>query len=552
MKKFHDKVVYQIYPKSFMDCNNDGFGDLKGIISKLDYIKELGADMIWLCPIYPSPGFDNGYDVADYKSIAKEYGTMEDFENLVQEAKKRGIGIMMDMVFNHTSWDHEWFQKALKNDEKYKNYYIFKDPVNQKEPTNWQSKFGGSAWQYVPELNQYYLHIFDKSQPDLNWENPEVRKEAADIVKFWMDRGVKGFRFDVVNLISKSTYEDDDIWDGRRFYTDGPRIHEFLHELNQNSFGQDENTLTVGEMNSTSLKNCCQYANPNNQELDMVFSFHHLKADYEDNGISKEKWVDKKPDILLFKNILFEWQTKMQEAGSWNAVFLNCHDQPRSLSRFGDDVNYRNESGKALATMIHMLRGTPYIFQGEEIGMKNAGFEDLSMYRDVESLNAYNILKEKGHTEKEIFKILGQKSRDNARTPMRWMDTKNAGFSKAEPWIPSPKDDPSYTASAQSQDANSIFAHYKKLIQLRKEHTCIQDGRIEPILEDHESVVAYRRKDDQEEALILVNVSDQKAEIQLEDIEGFKPVISSYDSLKEIHSPMILEPFEAIVYFRQK
>lgn len=551
MKKFHDKVVYQIYPKSFMDFDNDGLGDLKGIISKLDYIKELGADMIWLCPIYPSPGFDNGYDVADYKAIAKEYGTMEDFEKLVEEADKRGMGIMMDMVFNHTSWNHEWFQKALKNDSKYKNYYIFKDPVNGKEPTNWQSKFGGPAWQFVPELNQYYLHIFDKSQPDLNWENPQVRKEMADVVKFWMDKGVKGFRFDVVNLISKSTYENDDVWDGRRFYTDGPRIHEFLHELNQNSFGQDENSLTVGEMNSTSLENCCQYANPNNKELDMVFSFHHLKADYEDNGISKEKWVDKKPDILLFKNILFEWQTKMQEASSWNAVFLNCHDQPRSLSRFGDDENYRDESAKALATMIHMLRGTPYIFQGEEIGMKNAGFTDMSMYRDVESLNAYNILKDKGRSEKEIYKILGQKSRDNARTPMRWSDEKNAGFSQNEPWIPSPKDDGVYTVSYQSQDPNSIFSHYQKLIGLRKNHPSICEGIIEPVLEDHESVVAYRRKAEKEEALILTNLSDQKASIQLDDISGFVPALSSYDSLKEVNAQMVLEPFESIVYFRK-
>lgn len=550
---YMDKVVYQIYPRSFQDSNGDGIGDLPGIISRLDYLQDLGVDQIWLSPIYPSPNCDNGYDVSDYRAIAPEFGTMADFEELVKEAKKRGIGIMMDMVFNHTSDEHEWFQKALQNDPVYKDYYIFKDPREGKEPTNWKSKFGGSAWQYVKELDQYYLHVFDIRQPDLNWENPAVRKECADVINFWREKGVEGFRFDVVNLISKSGYEDDFDWDGRRFYTDGPKIHEFLQELNSSSFGEDPQILTVGEMNSTTLENCTRYASLKRDELDMVFSFHHLKADYALLGKNKEKWVLKSPDLQEFRRILFEWQSGMQKNGSWNAMFLNCHDQPRSLSRFGDEGKYRDESAKTLGTMIHMLRGTPYIYQGEELAAKNPGFTSLSQYRDVESLNAWTIMEERGIDEEERIKILAQKSRDNGRTPVLWSEEANGGFSKAAPWIEAAKDDKAYTAAYQQSDPNSVFAHYRKLIRLRKEHPVIAQGDFIPLLEEHPSVIAYKRKKGDSELIVLCNLKGKEAAVNLDEagsLENYHPILSSYASQQDLSSVMTLRPYESIAFLK--
>lgn len=551
MKTFHDKVIYQIYPKSFQDSNGDGLGDLQGIISRLDTLRELGVDMIWLSPIYPSPGADNGYDVSDYRDIDPKFGTMKDFEELVARAKELGIGIMMDMVFNHTSTEHEWFQKALTKDPVYKDYYIWKDPVNGGMPTTWESKFGGPVWEYVEPLHQYYLHLFDVKQADLNWENPAVRKECADIVRFWMNKGVQGFRFDVVNLISKAAYENDPDWDGRCFYTDGPRIHEFLQELNAASFGQDAQSITVGEMSSTTLDNARQYASADGKELDMVFSFHHLKVDYE----NKEKWSLMDFDPKKLKEILFEWQNGMQESGSWNALFLNCHDQPRALSRFGDDTTWRSESAKALATMLHTLRGTPYIFQGEEIGMKNPGFTSISQYRDVESLNAFEILKEKGTEEKKALDILAAKSRDDARTPVRWNSDRYNGFTDGIPWIIDTEDDPAFTLEAQKADPDSIWHHYRKLIRLRKEHPVIQDGKIVTILEDHPAVVACLRKGEREDALILTNLSSEETDADLQEVshpERFVPVLSSWPDLRTASSRMHLRPYESIVYFHSK
>ena len=393
MTDFRKSVVYQIYPKSFYDTNGDGLGDLRGVIEKLDYIKELGVDYIWLTPFYISPQRDNGYDIADYYHVDPRYGTMEDFEELAAEAKKRGIRLMLDMVFNHTSTEHEWFQKALQGDPKYKDYYIFKKGKEPGvPPTNWESKFGGNAWEYVEDLDEYYLHLFDVTQADLNWENPQVRKEVQEIIKFWIGKGAGGFRFDVVNLISKGEFKDDYEGDGRRFYTDGPKIHEYLRELNEATFGTDAELVTVGEMSSTTLENCYHYAGEDGKELSMVFSFHHLKVDFMGN----EKWVIVPFDFQKLKDIIFDWQVKMAEHKAWNAVFWCNHDQPRVVSRFGNVKNYWKESAKMLGTVVHCLRGTPYIYQGEELGMTNPGFTRIEQYKDVESRNHFRILQEKG------------------------------------------------------------------------------------------------------------------------------------------------------------
>ncbi|MCL2610796.1 MAG: alpha,alpha-phosphotrehalase, partial [Defluviitaleaceae bacterium] len=398
MIDFRKLTVYQIYPKSFKDSDGDGLGDLQGIIEKLDYIEELGVNCIWLTPIYPSPQKDNGYDVADYTAIDPRYGTMDDFDHLVTQCKKRDIIIMLDMVFNHTSDQHPWFQKAItdKKNKDYKNYYIFK-VSDSEEPTNWISKFGGSTWEKINE-NEYYLHLFDKTQPDLNWENPQLRQEIYNIMEFWLKKGIRSFRFDVINLISKpEIYVDDHIGDGRRFYTDGPKIHEYLKELHKNTFGKYENTVTVGEMSSTTIDNCIKYSNPEEKELDMTFSFHHLKVDYE-NG---DKWSDMAFDFLQLKKILIDWQIGMEQGGGHNALFWCNHDQPRIVSRFGNDIVYRVESAKMLATAMHMLKGTPYVYQGEEIGMTNPNFTSIDRYRDVESINYYAILKQQGKSDEE-------------------------------------------------------------------------------------------------------------------------------------------------------
>ena len=429
MADFSSKVVYQIYPKSFMDSNGDGQGDLRGIIEKLDYLKELGVDYLWLTPVFVSPQNDNGYDVADYRSIDPRFGTMDDMEELIRESDKRGMGLMLDMVFNHTSTDHEWFQKALAGDEKYQNYYIFRDGTPDQVPTNWQSKFGGSAWEYVPSLGKWYLHLFDVSQADLNWDNPEVRDELKKVILYWKEKGVKGFRFDVVNLISKpDTFENDYEGDGRRFYTDGPHVHEYLKELTRDT-GIDS-MITVGEMSSTTLENCIRYSSPEEKELSMCFSFHHLKVDYK-NG---DKWALMEPDRMALKKLFEKWQTGMQEGNGWNALFWCNHDQPRTVSRFGDEDKYWKESAEMLAASIHLMRGTPYIYQGEELGMTNAHYTSISQYRDVESLNYYKILLDQGKTEEEALTILAARSRDNGRTPLQGSGGATAGVTEGPPW----------------------------------------------------------------------------------------------------------------------
>lgn len=549
MKDFKNSVVYQIYPKSFNDSNNDGFGDLRGVVEKLDYLQGLGVDYIWLTPFFVSPQNDNGYDIADYYNIDPAYGTMEDFEMLVEEATKRNIKIMLDMVFNHTSTYHEWFKKALQGDQKYKDYYIFRKGENGNPPTNWVSKFGGNAWEYVEHLDEYYLHLFDVTQADLNWENPELRQEIYNVVNFWIEKGVKGFRLDVINLISKpDTLENDYVGDGRRFYTDGPRIHKHLKELNENTFGKHEDIITVGEMSSTTIENCLKYSNPDEKELSMVFNFHHLKVDYKDG----DKWKLKEFDFEELKHLFNTWQTSMMEGNGWNAVFWCNHDQPRIVSRLGDDKNYHEQSAKMLATAVHCLRGTPYIYQGEEIGMTNAYFNDMNKYRDVESLNYYNILREQGHTEEETYDIIMARSRDNSRTPMQWNDEVNAGFSEATPWLSVIDNYETINVKNNLENENSIYYHYKKLIELRKQYEVIAEGTYEPMLPDHEAVYAYRRTLNNDVLIVLNNFygKDTQVTLDLEDVKDYQCLLSNYEA-KELTQQLTLRPYESVVFYKK-
>lgn len=497
--RFEDKVVYQIYPKSFQDSDGDGWGDINGIRSRIDYLAGLGVDYLWLTPFFTSPQRDNGYDVADYRAVDLRFGTMADLEALIAEAEMRGIGLMFDMVFNHTSTAHEWFQKALQGDAKYMDYYIFRDGTPDAPPTNWQSKFGGSAWEYVPHLGKWYLHLFDVTQADLNWENPAVREELKDILRFWKAKGVKGFRFDVVNLISKGEFVDDNEGDGRRFYTDGPHVHEYLKELVHDS--SIEGMVTVGEMSSTTIANCIRYTNPAEHELSMTFSFHHLKVDYKDG----DKWSLMAPDIHALKEIFASWQEGMARGGGWNAVFWCNHDQPRIVSRLGDAGRYWKESAKMLAAAIHLMRGTPYIYQGEEIGMTNADFTDISDYRDVESINYHDILRASGQSEEETMKIIRARSRDNGRTPMQWTAGESAGFTTGTPWLGVNRNHAAINVEAEREDDDSILAFYRRLIALRKEHRIIAEGSIRFLERENDEILAYERELEGEHLLVLCN-----------------------------------------------
>lgn len=551
MTDFQKKVIYQIYPKSFYDTTGSGTGDLKGVTAKLDYLQKLGVDYIWLTPFFVSPQNDNGYDIADYYNIDPSYGTMADVEELIAEAKKRNIYLMFDMVFNHVSTESKWLKKALTGDKKYMDYFFFKD--GKKEgvpPTNWQSKFGGPAWEYVENLDKWYLHLFDVSQADLNWENPELREEVKNVVRFWMKKGVKGFRFDVVNLISKSEFKDDfsSIGDGRQYYTDGPRVHEFLHELAQDTFAKDADIITVGEMSSTTMEHCYRYAGADTGELTMVFNFHHLKVDFMGN----EKWVLVPTDFMKLKNILFDWQTNMQQHNAWNALFWCNHDQPRVVSRFGSDGEYHDISAKMLATLIHLLRGTPYIYQGEEIGMTNPHFQSIDQYRDVESLNHYQILRDKGMTEKQALMILDVHSRDNSRTPMQWNASPHAGFTTGTPWIETAPNYAQINVENNLADDNSIFYYYQQLIKLRKQYDVIAYGDIKPLLHDDKQVFAYERNYNGQKMIVLCNFYPTQCEVELPyDLSAYKCILNNYknncsDSVK--NKKIALKPYETAVF----
>lgn len=525
MNHFSSSTIYQIYTKSFCDSDGDGRGDIRGVTGKLDYLRELGVDYIWLTPFFKSPQKDNGYDVADYTSVDPAFGTMDDVKELIREADWRGIGCMFDMVFNHTSTEHQWFKRAMAGEAEYMDYYIFRDGSPDCPPTNWQSKFGGSAWEYVPRLKKWYLHLFDVSQADLNWDNPRVREELKGVIRFWKALGVKGFRFDVVNLISKpEVFMDDTKGDGRRFYTDGPRVHEYLRELVTDTGIED--MVTVGEMSSTSLDNCIRYTRPESRELAMVFNFHHLKVDYRDG----DKWKLMEPDLERLKGLFVDWQEGMQEAGGWNALFWCNHDQPRAVSRFGDDKRYWKESAKMLATAIHLMRGTPYIYQGEELGMTNAGYTDISQYRDVESLNYYEILRARGLTDGEALQVLSERSRDNGRTPMQWDGGPLAGFTEGEPWIGIPENHTSINAETEMADPDSVWSYHKRLIALRKEHPAVADGGIEFLFRECPGLLAYRRRYGQEEILVFNNLTGENLELpEAVNLAGWRPLIGNYE-----------------------
>ena len=553
---FKKSTVYQIYPKSFCDSNGDGFGDLRGVIGKLDYLQKLGVDYIWMTPFFVSPQNDNGYDVEDYYNIDPRYGTMEDLEELIAEAGKRGIRLMFDMVFNHVSSRHEWFRKAMEGDPYYKDFFFFRrGKENGDPPTNWESKFGGNAWEYVEKFDEYYLHLFHVTQPDLNWDNENVRKELQKVIRFWMEKGVKGFRFDVVNLISKSCFEDDETGDGRKYYTDGPNVHKYLHELNRATFGTDAEIITVGEMSSTSIENCYSYAGADTQELSMVFSFHHLKVDFMGN----EKWVLVPADFGKLKDILFTWQTKMEEHNAWNAVFWCNHDQPRPVSRFGNEGPLWKESAKMLGTVIHCMRGTPYIYQGEEIGMTNTNFTDISQFRDVESLNYYQILQDKGLAARDALRIVQIHSRDNGRTPMQWDDSKYAGFTDAaseqEPWIGVNANHDRINAVSQVEDEDSIFNHYRKLVRMRKELDVIAYGSFLPLAEKHPSVLAYRRTYEKQDLIVVNNFYGKECTWKSGlDMEGYRCILSNYADGNPASEDGVwtLRPYESMVWYKER
>ncbi|EID7698443.1 TPA: alpha,alpha-phosphotrehalase [Vibrio parahaemolyticus] len=539
-------TIYQIYPKSFCDSGSKGTGDIKGIISKLDYLKHLGVDAIWLTPVYQSPMVDNGYDISDYYAINPQFGTMDDFDTLLAEAHQLGIRIIMDIVVNHTSTEHHWFQSALGDkNSPYRDYYIWKDPVDGAEPNNWQSKFGGNAWELDDATGQYYLHLFAKEQADLNWENPAVREEVKEVISFWADKGVDGFRLDVINLISKQQdFPSDDIGDGRRFYTDGPRVHEYLQEISEAVF-QKYGSVTVGEMSSTTLEHCQQYSSLDGKELSMVFNFHHLKVDYP-NG---EKWTKAPFDFIQLKQIFNHWQTGLNGKG-WGALFWCNHDQPRVVSRLGDDKQYRVESAKMLAASVHMMQGTPYVYQGEEIGMTNPGYTEISQYRDVESTNMYDIMVNRdGVSHEDMMAILAQKSRDNSRTPMQWNSQKHAGFTEGTPWLEVAQNYSEINAEAAVADLNSVFYFYKRLIELRKQVPVITDGRYEDLLPEHQRIFAYARQNDKQTLLCINNYYSEEVECVLPerfDMSKAKNLLSNYqNSASAVASNhQVLRPYE--------
>ena len=553
-KWWKESVVYQIYPKSFKDSNGDGVGDIRGIIQKLDYLKELGVNVLWISPMLESPQDDNGYDISDYRRIYKEYGNMEDYEELLSEAHKRDIRILMDLVVNHTSDEHNWFVESRKSkDNPYRDYYIWKDPVNGKEPNNWGGAFGGSAWEYDPQTQMYYLHLFSKKQPDLNWENEKVRQEVYDMMKFWCEKGIDGFRMDVISMISKDqTFPDGEMnnslyGDFGPYCVHGPRVHEFLQEMNREVLSRYD-IMTVGETSGVTIEEAQKYAGEAGKELNMVFQFEHVDNGSGDYG----KWTTEKYDFKEFKRIMIKWQEELQ-GKAWNSLFLGNHDQPRSVSRFGNDnPAYRETSAKMLATCLHMMQGTPYVYQGEELGMTNVYFDKLEDYRDIESINFFTELTEAGlMTPEYMMKCLMLRSRDNARTPMQWDDSAQAGFTDGESWI---KVNPNYkeiNAAQQLEDPNSIFHYYQKLIRLRKEKDIIVYGEFEPIYRDDEQIFAYIRRQKQEKLLTVCNFSDKNAEMEIpEEFKGAECLITNLDRTV-FEGRIVLKPYEAFVLYKK-
>ncbi len=545
MQTWQHSVIYQIYPKSFHSHAGNATGDLLGIVGKLDYLQWLGVDCLWITPFLRSPQRDNGYDISDYYAIDPSYGTMADCDLLICEAAKRGIKLMLDIVVNHTSIEHEWFQQARSSlDNPYRDFYIWRD-----QPNNWESKFGGSAWEYEAQTGQYFLHLFDHTQADLNWDNPKVRAEVFKLMRFWRDKGVGGFRLDVINLISKPADFPEDNSDGRRFYTDGPHVHEYLQEMHREVFdGHD--LINVGEMSSTSLDHCIRYSRPESKELSMTFNFHHLKVDYP----NLQKWVKADFDFLQLKQIFSDWQLGMQAGGGWNALFWCNHDQPRVVSRFGNDGEHRVVSAKMLATALHFLQGTPYVYQGEELGMTNPGFDSISHYRDVETLNIFRLKRDAGESEASSMAAIMQKSRDNGRTPMQWSAGENAGFSSAEPWIGIAANASRINVESQLDDPDSVLHHYRALIALRRHEPLILDGVYRELLQGHPQVWAYLREGHGERLLVLNNFYGTACDIQLPDdvinaATEQRLLISNYPDCPRRKGTVALRPYESFVLY---
>ena len=536
-KWWHSSVVYQIYPRSFNDSNGDGIGDINGIREKLDYLKELGIDVIWLSPVYKSPNDDNGYDISDYCDIMDEFGTMEDMEKLLKEANEKGIKILMDLVVNHTSDEHKWFIEAKKSkDNKFRDYYIWRDPVNGHEPNNLGSCFSGSAWQYDESTDQYYLHLFSKKQPDLNWENENVRNEVYKMMNFWIDKGIGGFRMDVIDLIGKVP---DEMITGN-----GPKLHDYLQEMNKAAL-EGHDLLTVGETWGATPEIAKLYSNPKRKELSMVFQFEHIGLDQIEG---KEKWDVKPLDLLDLKKVLSKWQTELEGEG-WNSLFWNNHDLPRIVSRWGNDREYRVESAKMLATLLHGMKGTPYIYQGEELGMTNVRFEDINEYNDIETLNMYKDRISKGYSHDEIMASIYAKGRDNARTPMQWDSTENAGFTTGKPWLKVNKNYKFINVEDCLQDKDSIFYHYKKLIDTRKHNDTIIYGNYKLLLPEDKNVFAYSRELNGDKIVVVCNFYNKEINLNFkEDFNNVEILLSNYKDSSILMKDLKLRPYEAIMY----
>ncbi|KAA9001303.1 alpha,alpha-phosphotrehalase [Affinibrenneria salicis] len=536
-------VIYQIYPKSFQDSTGNGYGDLAGVIQRLDYLQQLGVDALWLTPIYLSPQVDNGYDVADYCAIDPAYGSMADFERLVAAAHRRGMRIVMDMVFNHTSTGHPWFKAAQDRASPWRAFYIWRDGEDDAPPNNWRSKFGGPAWQWHEESGQYYLHLFAAEQADLNWEHPPVREELKKVCRFWADKGVDGLRLDVINLVSKrQDFPDDTQGDGRRFYTDGPRIHEFMQEISREVF-QPRGLMTVGEMSSTTLEHCRQYAARSGAELSMTFNFHHLKVDYAGG----KKWTLAAPDYVELKQIFRHWQQGMHDR-AWNALFWCNHDQPRIVSRFGDNGALRVPAAKMLAMVLHGMQGTPYIYQGEELGMTNPGFSHIDQYRDVESLNMYAELSGQGRDDESLLAILASKSRDNSRTPMQWSAAPHAGFTQGTPWISCAPNYREINAQAALADPDSVFHAYRRLIALRKQYPLLTHGDYQDLAPQHPALWCYQRSWNGQRLLVAANLSRESLRLPTEAFasEGrWILLMGNYPDAPAQPRDVTLRPFEA-------
>ncbi|MFB5249888.1 alpha-glucosidase [Bacillus mycoides] len=548
-----ESVVYQIYPRSFMDSNGDGIGDLRGILAKLDYLKELGIDVIWLSPVYESPNDDNGYDISDYCKIMNEFGTMEDWDELLHEMHKRNMKLMMDLVVNHTSDEHNWFIESRKSKEnKYRDYYIWRPGNEGKEPNNWGAAFSGSAWQYDEMTDEYYLHLFSKKQPDLNWDNEKVRQDVYDMMKFWLEKGIDGFRMDVINFISKEDglpaveTDEEGYVSGHKHFMNGPNIHKYLHEMNEDVLSQYD-IMTVGEMPGVTTEEAKLYTGEARKELQMVFQFEHMDLDSGEGG----KWDVKPCSLITLKQNLTKWQKALEQTG-WNSLYWNNHDQPRVVSRFGNDGAYHTESAKMLATVLHMMKGTPYIYQGEEIGMTNVRFESIDEYRDIETLNMY---KEKviecGEDIDKVMQSIYIKGRDNARTPMQWDDREHAGFTTGEPWIAVNPNYKEINVKHAIQDEESIFYYYKKLIELRKNNEIVVYGTYDLILENNPSIFAYVRTYEEEKLLVIANFTADECVFELpEDIiySESELLIYNYDVENVSIENITLRPYEAMVF----